>query len=45
MIICKIFGIFLFVIKFIIIKKGGFWMYFDSFLLYDVMMVMINFIL
>lgn len=42
MIICKISGIFLLVIKFIIIKKGGFWMHLDSLLLHDVAMAMIN---
>lgn len=42
MIICKIPGIFLLVIKFIIIKKGGFWMHLDSLLLHDVTMAMIN---
>lgn len=43
MIICKIPGIFLRVIKFIIIIiKGGFWMHLDSLLLHDVTMAMIN---
>lgn len=42
MIICKIPGIFLLVIKFIIIIKGGFWMHIDSLLLHDVTMAMIN---
>lgn len=42
MIIWKIPGIFLLVIKLIIIKKGGFWMDLDRLLVHDVMMAMIN---